>query len=63
MAKSVREVMTYEPMIEEITAIHEGSEFTNQSSILGIPDRVLDVMKNTIIYCTLFNDPLARAAE
>ena len=54
--------MTYEPMIDEITGILAGSEFTDQSSILGIPGRVLDVMKNTITHFTLFKDPFAGPA-
>jgi hypothetical protein len=49
-------------MINEITEIFAGSEFTDQLSMLGIPGRILDVMKNTIIHFKLFKNPVARPA-
>jgi hypothetical protein len=49
-------------MIDEITGIFAGSELTDQSSILGIPARVLDVMKNAITHFTLFKHPFAGRA-
>jgi hypothetical protein len=54
--------MTYKSMIDEITGILPGSEFTDQLSILSIPGRVLDVMKITITHFTLFKDPFAGPA-
>jgi hypothetical protein len=62
VAKSLGEVITYKPMIVEITGILTGSGFTNQLSILVIPGRVLDMMKNTITHFTLFKDPFAGIA-
>jgi hypothetical protein len=56
VARLFREVMPYEPMIDKITVILAGSEFTDQSSIFGIPDRVPHVMKNTITFFRLFKD-------
>ena len=55
-AKSLREVMTHKSMIDEIIGILEGSEFTNKLSMLGIPGIILDMIKNTIIHITFFND-------
>jgi hypothetical protein len=67
VAKSLREVITYKPMSDEITESLPGSESTNQSSILGLPGRVLHVMKNTITDFTLFKDlfagPATRTAQ
>jgi hypothetical protein len=58
----LREIITFKSIFNKITAILTGSEFTDQSSILSIPDRILGIIKNTIIYFTLFNDPFAGLA-
>jgi hypothetical protein len=56
-AKLHSELMTYKPMIDDITGILVGSEFTDQLSIHGLSGRIPDVMKNTIIHTTLFKIP------
>ena len=53
----IKKVMIYKSMIDEITEILAGGEFTDQLSILGIPGRIFDIMKNTIIHFTFFKDP------
>jgi hypothetical protein len=50
-------------MIDKITGILAGSEFTDQSSILSITGRVPGVMKNTITHFPLFKDPFAGPAK
>jgi hypothetical protein len=49
-------------MIDKITGIPAGSDFIIESSILGIPGRILDVMTNSIIHITLFKDLFAGLA-
>jgi hypothetical protein len=59
VAKSFKDVMTYELVIDKCTGILPGSDCTNQLGILGIPGKMIDKIKNSIIYSTFFKVPFA----